>query len=205
MPTPIAARKVLLVEGLDEKHFFEALLNKLGLRDPSVKVIPVNGTGNFKHQLDALVQGPDFKEIHMLGIIRDADQDPDGAFQSLVDLLRRHNLDRPSFINTFSENGTPRVGIFLMPGNNSEGMLEDLCLRSVAATPLMECVDSFMQCAISKTTVLPRIEAKARAHAFLSVMPETVGSVGLGAKQGYWDFDHECMATLIDFVQQFCQ
>lgn len=205
MPIQIAATKVLLVEGKDEKHFFEALLKSLSLTNPSVSVISVDGKGNFKHQIDALVQGPDFNAIQLLGIVRDADQEHDSAFQGLVELLKKYKLNRPSFPNTFSEGGTPRVGIFLMPGNNSEGMLENLCLRSVAETPLMECVESFMQCAISKTTTLPRIEAKAKAHAYLSLMTETVGSVGLGAKQGYWNFDHECMATLIDFVQQFCQ
>lgn len=204
MPIQIVASNVLLVEGLDEKHFFEALLNKLDLTDSSVKVIPVNGTGNFQHQLDALVLSPDFNAIQRLGIVRDADQNHESAFQSLVDLLRRYNLNWPSYPNTFSESGTPRIGIFLMPGNCAEGMLENLCLRSVATTPLMECVESFMQCASSKTTEMPRIDAKAKAHAYLSIMPVTVGSVGLGSKQGYWDFDHECMATLVDFVQQLC-
>ncbi|WP_261486163.1 hypothetical protein [Acididesulfobacillus acetoxydans] len=68
---------------------------------------------------------------------------------------------------------------------------------------MMECVEAFIQCAATKTSQPPRVVSKAKAHAFLSVMPVLVTSVGIGAKNGYWNFEHDCMANVVDFLRQF--
>jgi hypothetical protein len=80
-------------------------------------------------------------------------------------------------------------------------MLEDLCLRTKAEMPIMECVNVFIECAsaFEKLKNYP----KAKCQAYLSVMPDIVSSVGLGAIKRYWDFRHEAMARIIDFIQCF--
>lgn len=204
MALNIDSKILLLVEGKDEVSFFEAVIEKLNLSEAKIQIIPVAGKGNFPNHLEALLNTPGFSDVNTIAIIRDADRCAEDAFKSILGLLKKHKLPLPDFANTFSDLRTPRIGVFIMPDNNSGGMLEDLCLRTVATNPIMECVNAFIECASASSTETPKNKAKAMAQAFLSVMPETVQSVGLGAKKGYWDFDHDCMANIIDFIQQLC-
>ncbi|MFH0822915.1 MAG: hypothetical protein V2B18_09205 [Pseudomonadota bacterium] len=66
--------------------------------------------------------------------------------------------------------------------------------------PAMECVDSFMQC-IMALDESPKNPAKAKAQAFLAVMPHLVKSVGIGALRGYWDLDSPELDDLKAFLE----
>ncbi|TCJ90055.1 UNVERIFIED_ORG: hypothetical protein BDK47_13815 [Anoxybacillus amylolyticus] len=52
-----------------------------------------------------------------------------------------------------------------MPGDFQNGMLEDLCMFSVADQPVMECIDLFFQC-IDQKGYTPKNRSKSRAHIF---------------------------------------
>ncbi len=88
-----------------------------------------------------------------------------------------------------------------MSGDLENGMLEDLCLRTQAEHPVMYCVESLIHCvALIDDIKQPKNLAKAKSQAFLSVMPEIVNSVGLAAKKGYWNLDHDCLFNLNQFL-----
>src|SRR6185437_444794 len=103
------------------------------------------------------------------------------------------------------------------PGDADSGMLEDLCLRTVATNPVMPCVEQFMTCIASKVTWgvsesradstgvyrHPNNVNKARAKAFLAANESDFPSVGVAAQSGVWSFDHECLQDLREFLLQF--
>jgi len=205
--------KVLLVEGKDEANFFHALLEHQQLND--VQVIEIGGKDKFKSEFPAFITSPGFDNVKIYSIIRDADENVNSTFQSIKNILQKYNQPIPNKIEEFAEQGNKKVGIFIMPGNKAEGMLEDLCLNTVSDHPIIPCIDSYIECmeerlTLEKTSIkeatkfdLPRNISKAKAHIFISSMPELVNSVGLAALKGYWSLVHPSLNELKEFLNNF--
>ena len=174
---------LILVEGKDEINFFKALLKKLN-KDTNVQIIDVGGKTNFKFELPAVLNATGFSEnVKSLVIVRDADKNFDDAFKSIQGVLKKNNMSPPFKCNKFT-NGDPKVGIYIMPGDSENGMLEDLCLKTQEANPIMKCVDSFFNCLSTMPIKQPKNLSKAKSQVFLSAMPDIMPSVGLGALNG---------------------
>lgn len=193
---PIREKKVLAVEGKDEVNFFDALLKHSRIAGFDIR--DIGGKDKFKEKLPALVKARGFSDIEVLVVVRDADNDPDAAFDSVRDVLSSQKLDPPDQMNQFSD-GNPRIGVFIMPGNSDTGMLEDLCLKTVEEHPAMKCVNAFTDCA-SVLKDPPKIMAKAKAQVFLAAMSDIANSVGVGAQKGHWNFDSDELDNLRSFI-----
>lgn len=196
----ISKSKLLLVEGKDEISFFTALLKKLN-KEADVQIIEVGGKDNFKFELPAILNTTGFSEnVKSLAIVRDADNNFDGAFQSVQNLLRRNHQIAPYGCNKFTM-GDPKIGIYIMPDNFQNGMLEDLCLKTQENNPIMECVNAFFDCLSTKPIDQPKNLSKAKSQVFLAAMPDIVSSVGVGALNGYWNLDDPCLYSLLTFLE----
>jgi len=205
-PALIKSKKVLAVEGSDEENFFDSLLKHMNITDFDIH--KVGGKNQFPKKIPALLKtrgffAPDESPlVTHLGIVRDKDEDE--AFKSISNIIATVGLKPPTKQSTFSD-GTPKVGIFIMPGNKVEGtMLEDLCLKSVENHPAMKCVDEFASC-VSALPISPKNISKAKVHVFkaqvfLATQPEVVDSVGLGAQKKYWDFESPALDELKQFL-----
>ena len=77
-------------------------------------------------------------------------------------------------------------------------MLEALLCRTFAGTAVDRCIDTFFQCAAAADIRHPD---KARAHAWLATRPEPHVSVGVAAKKGYWDLEHEAFGEVGRFFR----
>ena len=193
----ITHKKVLAVEGNDECEFFEALLDDMGITE--CQIYDIEGKPKFKYKIPALVKTSDFDKVEVFAIIRDADENHEGAFNSISHFVKEAGLKGPPQVNTFAD-GNPKVGIFIMPGNSENGMLEDLCLQTVKNRPVMEHVNHYIN-SVQKIEEGPKIVAKAKAQVYLASKPETVYSVGLGAKKKYWDFTSDALDGLKEFLE----
>ena len=209
-PSEITSRSVLFVEGKDEVNFFEAFAEQLGLSD--LFVGDVGGVTHFPQRFEAALLNSGFGEyVRSYAIVRDADNNAQSTFQSVQSLLRNKGQPCPDAEGVFTT-GTPRVGIFIIPGNTQSGMLESLCLETVASHPIMKCVDTFMQCVADSTKDTATNQAainsppsnphKARAKCFLSGIDRDFPSIGVAARAGVWNFNHSCMQKLRDFLMQ---
>jgi hypothetical protein len=194
----IDEKKILFVEGDDEYRFFEALLKYLGINRKEIGIYSVEGKDKFKEELPSLVNSPGFKKVGILAIIRDADDNAEGAFQSIKNIIEKMKLKTPMKINQFAD-GKPEIGIFIMPGNSDKGMLEDLCLKTVLNNPAMACVNPFIEC-VTKLSEPSKNISKAKAQAFLAAMPECVPNVGIGAQKNHWDFSSDVLNDLKEFI-----
>ena len=201
-PTNITAKKLFAVEGLDEKNFFEKLLPLMGINDFQVE--DVGGKTKFATKFPALIKTQGFDnpdqtpKVTHLAIIRD--KEGDNAFDSVKNIVSKSGLKPPEEHARFSD-GTPRVGIFIMPGSEMKKgtMLEDLCLKSVESNPAMSCVNQFVDC-ISKLPSPPTNMSKTKVQTFLAAQPEIVASLGIGAQKNYWDFDSSAFDELKTFL-----
>jgi hypothetical protein len=85
---------VLLVEGKDDKLFFEAFINNQGLQN--IQTLDIGGKTRLRQNLKVLKKTPKFSELVIsLGVVRDANTDPTAAFQSVRDALQSVNLPAP--------------------------------------------------------------------------------------------------------------
>jgi hypothetical protein len=132
-----------------------------------------------------------------LGIVRDAEDDPTAAFQSVCSGLQNAQLAIPSKTCIFAGN-TPRIGVLILPDSNRKGMLETLCLQSVESDPIILCIDEYF-CCIKRISKSPRVMDKARLLAFLASRYESVSQLGRASQKNCWPWD----SSVFDHVKQF--
>ncbi len=197
MPTPIriTESKQLLVEGRSPEIFFGELLNHMDLS--GIQLQDFKGIKDLPAFLKGLRIAPNFAEVVSLGIVRDAEDNPTAAFQSVCSALQNANLGKPDKPCIFEAN-TPRIGALILPDANRKGMLETLCLQSVESDPVIPCIDEYF-CCIKQIGVLPRVMDKARLLAFLASRYESVSQLGRASQKNCWPWD-DCA---FDHVRQF--
>ena len=197
----ITSDKLLAVEGKDECNFFAALLAHEKIKD--IQIFDIGGKDKFKHELPLLLKMENFSEIIALGFIRDAEANQAmSAFQSICSLLNTYNLPAPQEIDSIADDQYRRVGIFIMPNNINEGMLEDLCFESVKDCPEFMCVKDYIKCCLAKK---PKNNSnmnlsKAKIQTYLATQIPIVNSLGLAAQKGLWDFDNDCFSKIKTFL-----
>lgn len=198
-PVEITYSNVLVVEGKDDQHFFEALATHL--QSERFQVIDIEGKTNLRARLEALTLSRGFTAVTSLGIARDANADASAAFQSVCDALRAVNLPVPArpLVPTGHQ---PRVTVMILPGEGASGMLEDLCLKAVEADPAMACVEQYLECLQQQGLALPLNPPKAKVQAFLASRPRAGLAFGIAALAGYWPFDDDAFEQVRNFVQQ---
>ena len=202
-PPEIICKVVLLIEGDDEARFFEALLKHVGLvPNVDIQLRKLEGKDN-RRAFEAFLRDPGFPIVTAYAIVRDADADVKDTLKSIQKLLRDHGQPCPKGHGMFAHNDTLKVGIFIMPGNTPSGMLEDLCLQSVADHPIMPHVEDFMaQVKSVMQEKAPKNESKAKVQAFLAGMEKPLPHLGVAAQKGYWPFNREAFSSLCDFIEQ---
>lgn len=199
MPEPFTKKRLLVVEGKDGINFSKKLLEYIGILD-SVDIRCSEGKDNFKNLMPGFMFATGFKNIEKIAVIRDADENADDAFKSITGVLEKTGLQSPKRPGEFSSS-SPSVGVFIMPDNSSEGMLEDLCLESVKNHEAMRCVDDFIACTQTLKET-PKNISKAKVQVFLAAKPGITYSLGLAAQKGYWNFNSEKLQPLIKFLKQ---
>lgn len=191
----------LLVEGNDQRNFFETLLCHLGRID--VQVHNFGGVNDLRDFLPGLVDAPGFKEtVRSVGIVRDAETSAESALQSIQSSLRKAGLETPDSPGK-RISADPSVTVLILPDGKRKGMLETLLCESFAGTPVDECIDGFFECVEAVGESVKRPD-KARAWAYLTTMPDPHHSVGVAAKRGYWDLDHDAFGNVRDFLEKLC-
>ena len=115
--------RVLLVEGQDDKHVVRHLCDG-DESIPQFHIVDKEGIDNLLAAIALEVRAPG-REV--VGIVVDADNDPVSRWQAVSGRLARENIQMPGNSDSAGTiiNGTPRIGIWIMPDNRSPGELED--------------------------------------------------------------------------------
>ena len=88
-----AARKVVIVEGSDERRVFQSLSGHLGL--DGIQFIPAGSAERIRSRISAVLAAQQPVGIlQSLGVVRDADENADNAFKSVCDSLSVNGLPR---------------------------------------------------------------------------------------------------------------
>ena len=197
--TPVPGeRRQLLVEGREEVLFFGAFLRELEINE--VQIRNCGGKDNLGPMLLEIAESPEFHSLQSIGIVRDADTNVAGAFQSVQSALRNAGLQFPRRLLLPTSN-TPKISVFIMPDNANNGALEQLCLTVLADDVAMPCVEEFLQCVNVHAPAQPQDQAKARIHAFLASREDPELRLGEAAQRGYIPWNHPAFADLAQFLR----
>ncbi len=125
--------KVLLVEGVEDQRVIPELVEANGIqwgdreKDWIVQIKSMNGVENLldKQRINVQLKSSALK---ILGIILDADDEPTDRWQSMRNCLLDRYPDIPEELpatGLIHENpGEIKVGVWMMPDNREQGMLE---------------------------------------------------------------------------------
>ena len=189
----ISKANLLVVEGHDDELFFNALVKHLNLGD--IQVLPIGGKTKLRENLRVLAISPGFSDAASLTIVRDADDNPKGAFQSVQDALKSAALPSPE--KPFERYGQePQVMVMILPEEGKAGALEDLCLNSVADDSIIYCVEKHFSCLEEQEISLPQNPAKAKVQVFLGSKEKSGKRLGEAAQAGYWPMDSDAFAQI---------
>ena len=134
-----SAERLLIVEGVNDRHVVRQILSRIG----GGRSIEIVDTGGIEPLLDSIEARMNYAGRVALGVVADANDDINARWQSIRSRMpdRIDLPDRPPAGGVIAEN-QPRVGVWLMPDNDSPGELEDFVQRMIptddAVWPLAE-------------------------------------------------------------------
>lgn len=208
---PITKRRQLLVEGHTPHLFFEVLTAHLQVEDLEIRNFRSNEL--FAGFIESFCSLAAYKEhVTSLGIIRDAESLPardtprppgeaaKAAFDSVCHSLRAAGQVEPPGMGAFTA-GPPKIGVFILPDCQRDGMLETLCLASVLTPGTTQCIDDFFKCMDREGRPNPPNQTKARTFAFLASQDISDPLVGRAAQKGIWPWSHPAFEKLTQFLR----
>lgn len=186
--TNIEKSIVVFVEGNDDKKLIDDLLNLMNIADV-IQVINTKGKDKIPEVLASIIRHPAIDDVKVLAVIGDADRNPQQSMLTIEKHLTKAGL--PSHLQT---------KILIVP-SNGEGMLEDVCMESVATDPVMSCVESYLKCIEPNVEELPRNPSKSRFLAYMATRPKaTNGTVEAALQKGFFDLNSSAFTEIRDFL-----
>jgi len=193
--------QLLLVEGKNDLHVFWNIFEKHSVNQ-SFKSEGKEGDNIYKSIPIYLKT-----DISTLGIVIDADDNLNGKWEKLKGILTNSGYDlpdSPSPTGTIIKNEeSPTVGIWIMPNNDTNGMLEDFVRQLVpeddALMPFVE--ESLGKIELNGVNNYKLIhKSKAKIHTWLA-WQETPGTpMGLAIKKTYLDTNKELCNTFVNWI-----
>src|SRR4029077_6442756 len=123
--------KLLLVEGDTPMHFFEKLLQHLGIAQ-QIEIRNFRGVKDFKQSLIDLSKTQEFQQlVTSVGVVRDAEDKPAADARKSVE---------NSFVAAgLTSNRQPpiRTAVYILPDDANPGMIETLCMAAVTSEPAL--------------------------------------------------------------------
>lgn len=201
-------KKVLLVEGVNDKHVVNNLLkahdleNVITIRD---KEGITNILATLKTEVDA---NQDF-----LGIVVDADSSLDARWLSLIDRLKHKEIGYTKVSVKPVANGLilerqeflPKLGVWVMPNNKLVGKIENFIRLLVAKDK--ENLWQIAEKAVSKIPAKEKLFAdkdiiKAQVHTFLAWQDEPGRPMGESITRRYFQTDAPDAINFVDWIRR---
>ena len=173
-PCRYDGEQILLVEGKDDCHVILALCAHYKI-PKNFGVYQCDGWQSALKRLNALILAPDEKKA--IGIVLDADDSIIIRWQKIIGKTAHHGYlfpDIPYSNGTIVKSaGLPDLGIWLMPNNNADGLLEDFLQEMVDLTAIelaKACVEKAQKSGVAAFNEVHR--SKAEIHTYLAWQDE---------------------------------
>ena len=201
----IKKNKQLLVEGNDDRHVMWALCEQHNIPE-TFDVIDSEGIDKL---LDSIPVKLKQSDVNTIGIIVDADTDINSRWQSLKTILTKCGYQIPVSIPStgliHKEEGKITIGVWLMPNNNANGMLEDfirfLVPNNDKLMPIAEStLDSIEVQGLNKYQAIHK--PKALIHTWLAWQEDPGTPMGLSITKKYLTSTAPSCATFVNWLKE---
>lgn len=196
--------QVLLVEGKDDEHVIYALC-KAHKIDENFNVRECNGFNNLLKTIPIHLKR---SEIKTVGIIVDADTDVKNRWDSIKTFFLKNNYNFPTEIPNngliFKDNKI-RIGVWIMPHNNSNGILEDFISFLIPNEDnLLSIVDETLQLIEEKQFNKYHLKdkSKARISTWLSWQKTPGSPMGTSITKKYLDVNNPQCQLFVDWISK---
>ena len=199
-------RAILLVEGVQDALFCEAVLEHLGLPD-KVQIVEAGGRPQIPARLINIAQSRRVrvKSLLKLGILQDADRSAESSQSDVINALQNAGLPIPAAHSADGNAEILAVSVFIAPDNRSQGSLEDLCLDSLTANKVRHLDEHIERVSRSDSRIRSHLVSKVKVALHLATEPafrkydqslaKTVRDnlrpgipIGLAARYRIWDW-----------------
>jgi hypothetical protein len=204
----MAATTVLLVEGTDDLHVLTHLCLIRGVKEPD----EVKDQRGVQPLLEALRVRLKQSDIATLGVVLDADTSLGGRWDALKDRLTEAGYDAvpdsPSPAGTIidppADKLLPRVGIWIMPDNQSNGILEDFlqCLIPTQSPLFQHVITSIATIPTAERRFSALAEPKAIVHTWLAWQEDPGNPFGTSIRCGYLDHSVPQVDSLVSWLER---
>jgi hypothetical protein len=203
-------KRILLVEGIDDEHVFKHLCGNRNVPHLDA-VIACGGVEHLLESLPVRLKASGGGDIFAL--VLDADTDVASRWQALRDRLMHAGYeavpDRPvedgTILDPPADRLLPRLGIWIMPDNRSDGILEDF-LRFLVPTKgaklLGHVQSSIAAIPTDERHFSPLAEPKAIIHTWLAWQEEPGKPLGTAITARYLDPEVPEVDTLVHWLNR---
>lgn len=197
--------KKLLVEGKDDQHVIWALCEKFTVTE-SFDVIDCQGITKLYEQLPIRFKQA---QVDTIGLIIDADSEVKNTWKSVSALLSSQGFTIPQTIPIegliLKNNSGIKIGVWIMPNNNDNGMLEDfisfLVPKEDKILPIVnDTLTNIESQGLNQYSLIHK--SKAMIHSWLSLQADPGIPMGLGITKRYLTTDEETCLKLINWLKE---
>ena len=209
---------LLLVEGKDDLHVFSALAEIHNITE----TFSIKDTGGIERLFDDIpivlstARHKELKfDIERLGVVIDANNDISERWKSIYEILKakgypiENEILNDGLIIEDDSKEIPFVGVWIMPDNMNNGMLEDFFKNFIPEkdkliSKVNSCIDD-----VSKepdlSTPTPRSKAEIRTWLAWQEKSESLMGYTLREKKEYLLVDNENAIKFIDWIKRLFQ
>ncbi len=200
--------KKLLVEGNDDQHVIWALCEKNKLKE-NFDVIDCGGIEKLNNEIEVRLKSTDILDFDTLGIIIDADSDINKRWSTLKKMLiqKGFNLtnELPPSGLVYKNAEEVKIGIWIMPNNNLNGMLEDFIRFLVPKDDLLlpianETLEQIEKQNLNQYNTIHK--SKTLIHTWLAWQEDPGTPMGLSITKKYLTTDEETCNKFVNWLKE---
>jgi hypothetical protein len=195
--------KKLLVEGKDDEHVVLALRDKYRI-PANFEIVDCKGVEKLIERIPVTFKT---SEIETVGIIIDADDNLQSRWYRLKDILSTIGFDVPPTLpdtGLILEKDSQKAGVWIMPNNDANGMLEDFISFLVPSEDKLlpvvhSTLDDIETRQLNKYSITHK--SKAVIHTWLAWQKEPGTPMGLSITKRYLSADDATCHTFVHWLK----
>lgn len=205
-------RNVLLVEGQDDLHVVLQLYRKMEGKDPNFCIRDMKGFPNLLADVNNEIRSPN-RDI--IGVIVDADDDPDARWKEVVNKVSETSITIPlegredGVVAAGKPDGVSRsrrVGVWVMPNNVSEGEIEEFIDGMIPNAPVRALARNYIEQALNEPSddpglLMPGKRLRGEVHAWLATRRQP-RHMGAAISAGYLNTGSESCRSFMAWLRQ---
>ena len=202
--------QVLLVEGNDDLHVIAALCQKFQIEE-NFYIEDCRGVSNLLQGLPVRLKGAG--EIHTMGIVIDADIDLNSRWKEIKYILIKsgkyslipEEFPKDGLILLPNNRDDIKIGVWIMPNNEVNGMLEDFISFLIPETdeltkPVKEALNSIETKGVNRYANIHR--SKAYMHTWLAWQEEPGTPMGLAITKKYLSTSPQICNSFVEWIKK---